>query len=73
MRQMRAQLQDKCEIAPLRRTVTEPATRSTLTAAICEKSYKTHQELRLCVVVTASFMDSSMGPVAPQAQARQAG
>jgi hypothetical protein len=50
MRQMRAQLRAKCESAPLRATVTEPATRSTLTAVICKKTYK-HKELRLSVVV----------------------
>src|SRR4030095_12776438 len=41
MRQMRAQLRAKCESAPLRRSVTERAMRSTLTALICQKSYKT--------------------------------
>ena len=35
MRQMRAQLRAKCESAPLRRSVTERAMRSTLTALIC--------------------------------------
>ena len=59
MRQMRAQLQAKCENAPLRRSVTERATRSTLTAAICEKSYK-HKELRLFAIFIGNFTDSSM-------------
>jgi hypothetical protein len=73
MRQMPAQSQAKCEIAPLRGTVTEPATRSTRTAAICEKSYKTYKELRLCVVVIDNSTDSSMMPVvAPQARTPQA-
>ena len=41
MRHKQAQLRAKCESAPLRRSVTEPAMRSTLTAAICKKSYET--------------------------------
>ena len=43
MRQMRAQLPAKCGSAPLRRSVTERAMRSTLTALICKKSYKTQR------------------------------
>jgi hypothetical protein len=69
---MRAQLQAKCGSAPLRRTVTEPATRSTVTAAICEKSYKMHKELHLGAVVIGTFTYSSGRPVASQARTRQA-
>jgi len=50
MRQMRAQLQAKCGSAPLRRSVTERAMRSTLTALIVKKVTK-HKELRLFTIV----------------------
>ncbi len=44
LRQTRGQLRAKCECAPLRRRVTERATRSTLTAVICEKSYNSSKQ-----------------------------
>ena len=53
MRQMQAQLRAKCESAPLRRSVTERAMRSTPNAfgstltAVTVKSYKTLKDLRL--------------------------
>ncbi len=72
MRQMRAQLRAKCENAPLRRSVTERAMRSTLTALISQKSYKTQRAAPFHHWDRLTFTYSSIRRVALRARAREA-
>jgi hypothetical protein len=51
VRQMRAQLQAKCESAPLRRSVTEPATAINAYSSRFVKKVITLKKLRLFAVV----------------------
>ena len=74
MRQMQAQLRAKCESAPLRRSVTERAMRSTPNAfgstltAVTVKSHKTLKELRLYRCNRLTYTYSAIRSVASQEQ-----